>query len=88
MELSLAAQCDRIRACMGACFFCCLVECAVRPPVQDLAYKPQHNAACIAPERRREEELEFGGDRPVQVDLAFDQKLEQQRMHCYQHCYV
>jgi hypothetical protein len=36
-------------------------------PVQDLAYRPQHSAPCIAPERGRErvQGLEFGRDRQV-----------------------
>lgn len=66
MELSLAARAmpwhSRVRGCL---FFCGFVECGVRPPVQDLAYKPQHKRARLAsrPRQRGGEGLEFGCDR-------------------------
>lgn len=54
MELSLAARAmpwhSRVRGCL---FFCGFVECGVRPPVQDLAYKPQHKRARLASRPRQ-----------------------------------
>jgi hypothetical protein len=52
-------------------------------PVQGLAYKPQHRRARLAsrPRQRggRDWSLAVTGGRPVQVGLAFDQKLELRR---------
>jgi hypothetical protein len=79
----LRARCHGIRACVGACSFVASWSVACVPLFRISPTSPNINARGLHRARDSEVERDWSlavtGGRPVQVGLAFDQKLELRR---------